>query len=74
MFIMGDDEYKNFDDQGKFIPRKWFADEKYTDFYGPTIQDDDGDQAGKFFINEYKKLGRVHLIGELVVIRWKSVV
>lgn len=64
---MPEDTYVNYDDSGKFIPRQKGR-EKYTDYYGPVVVDDDGDKAGKFFLKEYQELGHLHLIGEIVVI------
>jgi hypothetical protein len=67
VFKLGDDEWKNYDENGKFIPRKNIWDEKYTDYYGPVVVDKDGDKAGSFFFKEYADFGHYHIIGELVV-------
>lgn len=61
-------EWKNFDEQGNFIPRKHSWDEKYSDYYGPLIKDTEGHIAGKFFFKEYAKFGRYHLFAEFLVL------
>jgi hypothetical protein len=62
------EEDKHYDDDGEFKKGGIFKKKKYTDYYGPIVEDEKGRKAGKFFFKEYKKLGSYNLIGEIVVI------
>ncbi len=58
---------ENYDADGNFLPRKRVREEVYSDYYGPLVVDEKGHKAGKFFFIEYEKLGRPHVIGEIIL-------
>lgn len=59
---------ENFDENGNYIPRKHDRNELYSDYYGPLVEDDKGHKAGKFFLENYKELGKPNLLGGLIII------
>ncbi len=59
---------ENYDAQGNYVPREKRRLGTYSDYYGPMIEDEKGNQAGKFFFKEYNTLGRKHYFGEFVLV------
>ncbi|MHA1647223.1 MAG: hypothetical protein ACTSVL_06595 [Promethearchaeota archaeon] len=62
------DYEKNYDEQGNYVPREKSRHEVYSDYYGPMIEDEKGNKAGKFFFKEYNSLGRHHFFGEFMLV------
>lgn len=59
---------KNYDEQGNYVPREKSRHEVYSDYYGPMIEDEKGNRAGKFFFKEYNSLGKHHFFGEFLIV------
>ncbi len=62
------DYEKNYDEQGNYVPREKSRHEVYSDYYGPMVEDEKGNKAGKFFFKEYNTLGRHHFFGEFMLV------
>ena len=58
---------ENYDEYGNYVPRQKNRNERYSDYYGPIVEDKNGHKAGKFFFKEYEGFGHIHYFGDLVI-------